>query len=116
MSAFDLFIDRITENQRRIVFVLHDFFLDYPHVQMKIRFKIPFYFLHSWVCYLNPVKPDKVELVFLYGKSLSNAQGLLDDRGRKMVSGIMIDNPESIPLESIQEIFAEALMLDEQKK
>ena len=116
MSAFDLFIERITENQRRIVFILNDLFVEYPHVVMKVRFKIPFYYLHSWVCYLNPVKPDKIELVFINGKKLSNVQGLLDDRGRKMVAGIMIDDPEHIPLENIQDIFAEALILDEEKK
>ncbi len=116
MSAYDLFVDRISEEQRQIVFVLHDFFMDYPQVQMKVRHRIPFFYLYSWVCYLNPVKPNGIELAFINGKKLSNSQGLLDDRGRKMVAGIIMNDPQTIPLESIGEIFAEALMLDKELK
>lgn len=114
--GLDDFLERIEESQKQIVLFLHDQFLNYPEISSKIRFKIPFYYYSSWVCYLNPVKPDKIELVFINGKELSNSQGLLVDRGRKKVAGIMLDNINSIPLEAIHEIFSEALILEEEIK
>jgi len=112
----DHFIERISEPQRRIVYFLHDQFLQFPEISFKIRFKIPFYYYSTWVCYLNPVKPDKIELVFINGKLLSNSQGLLEARGRKKVAGVMLDDLNSIPIESILEIFSEALILEEEIK
>lgn len=114
--SLDIFLERINENQRQIVLYLHEKFLQYPQVVSKIRFKIPFYYYNSWMCYLNPVKPDKVELVFINGQELSNEQGLLEKRGRKMVSGIILESLETLPIDAVLEIFSEALMLDEHKK
>ena len=112
----DAFLERVSDSQEEMVMFLHEQFLQFPGVSSKIRFKIPFYYYNSWVCYLNPVKPNKIELVFIHGNELSNEQGLLDPRGRKMVAGIMLENLRTIPLDSIMEIFSEAIMLDEEKK
>lgn len=114
--SYMLFLDGITENQRSIISFLDDQFLGFPNVDRKIRFRIPFYDYQSWVCYLRPKKNDTVELCFIWGKLLSNHHGLLQDRGRKQVSGIYLDNLETIPLESILESFAEAIVLDEEIK
>jgi len=110
----DVFLESITDNQRQIIEFLHTQFLSYPEVSYKMRFRIPFYDYKKWICYLNPVKPDKIELCFLRGKQLSNVQGLLEDRGRKKVTGIYIDDLKTLPLESILEIFAEAQLLEEE--
>ena len=80
----------------------------------KIRYGIPFYYRKSWVCYLNPIKPDGIDMVYLRGKELSNAQGLLDDTGRKQVAGIKIFNIAQFSFSSLTEILNEALLLDEQ--
>jgi len=111
--TFDYFLDTINANQKEIIEFMHNIFLSYPEVGHKMRYRIPFYDHKTWVCYLNPVKPDKVELCFLKGKELSNAQGLLDDRGRKMISGIILSDLKSIPIEEIHVLFAEAIMLGE---
>lgn len=116
MLDFDLFLDRISDNQRQIVECLDNLFLSFPEIGRKIRFKIPFYDYKSWVCYLNPKKHDNIELCFIYGKRLSNVQGLLEDHGRKQVSGILISCIRDINMESIAEIFAEAILLDEEIK
>jgi len=111
----DYFLDTISENQRNIISFLHEEFLNYPGVTFKMRFKVPFYDYGSWFCYLNPVKPNKVELCFLKGKEMTNGAGLLDDRGRKMVAGIMIADYSDMPLQPIIESFIEAMSLQEMK-
>ncbi len=111
---FDVFLDNISENQCLIIEYLDSQFLSLPEIGRKMRFKIPFYDYKSWVCYLNPVKNNKVELCFIWGKKLSNVQGILEDRNRKQVSGVIIDNINEININSIMEIFSEALVLDEQ--
>ena len=110
--SFDIFIDRITDNQRNIVYYLHDQFISYPGIHYKTRFKIPFYYYHSWVCYLNPVKKEKIELCFINGQELTDVSGILDNRNRKMVSGVMLDNVNTIPLNAIMELYAEAIVID----
>ena len=111
---YALFLDGLHLNQQRIIDIIDHQLLSFPEVSRKMRYKIPFYDYKSWVCYLNPVKPDKVEMCFFRGKKLSNVQGLLEDRGRKMVSGILLEDPAKLPMESLLDIFAEAVILDEE--
>jgi hypothetical protein len=99
-------------NQQKIMRQLHQVFCTYPSLQPHIRFKIPFYYQRSWVCYLNPVKPNKVECVFLRGRELSYQHPLLDARGRTMVKGIMIEQLNDDVLTLILEVLHEAIELD----
>ncbi len=87
--------------------------MDYPNISAKLRYGIPFYYQHSWVCYLNPLKAGGIELVFIKGQRLSNESGLLQDRNRKMVSGIHLQEEKDLPMKAIVEIFQEALWIDE---
>jgi len=43
-------------NQQAIFQFLHDILITYPMIETKIRYKVPFYFCKSWVCYINPIK------------------------------------------------------------
>jgi len=87
--------------------------LQFPEVVCKIRYRIPFFYRHSWVCYLNPVKGGGVELAFLYGHQLTDPFGLLEARGRKMVKGIRLYELAQLPGEPLEELIAEALILDD---
>ncbi|MEQ8628220.1 DUF1801 domain-containing protein [Ekhidna sp.] len=107
------FILGLDGQQKAIVSFLHQRLTNQHDLIPKIRFKIPMYYRKSWVCYLNPIKNDGIELAFLCGKSLSNEQGLLNCKGRKMVCGIDLFNVCDIPEKSIDEIVQEALILDE---
>ncbi len=49
-------------NQQEIMLHLHELLTSYPEVSGKIRYKIPFYYRKSWICYLNPTKYGSVEL------------------------------------------------------
>ena len=99
--------------QRKIMEFLHELMLSHPTVVSKYRYKTAFYYQKNWICYLNKQKGDRVELNFIRALELSNENGLLDFRGRKMVAGIMLDDVASIPVEGIMEIMQEALVLDE---
>lgn len=100
--------------QRDILLHLHELITSFPEVTGKIRYKIPFYDRRSWICYLNPIKGDRVELAFTRGNELSNEQGLLEARGRKQILGVVFDAVEEIPDETVLEVLREALLLDEE--
>jgi len=99
--------------EQEICLLLHDLFLSFPNISAKLRYKIPFYYQKSWLCYLNPQKGGGVELVFLRGWEMSNAQGVLEDKGRKQVRGLTIKTVKDLNVDLISELFAEALIIDE---
>ncbi|MDF9799651.1 hypothetical protein OKW21_004914 [Catalinimonas alkaloidigena] len=113
MDAVDTFIQEKQGQQKLILRHLHNLLTDNPGVSPKLRFKIPFYYRKSWICYLNPVKNEGIELVFLRANELSNEQGLLESRGRKQVKGVIFYKLNEIPEQAIHEVVQEALLLDE---
>ncbi|MEL6670636.1 MAG: DUF1801 domain-containing protein [Bacteroidota bacterium] len=108
----EFFLEQDTPT-RRVMEYLHAMFTSQPGVYAQIRYRVPFFYRHSWICYMNPQKKGGMELCFLYGQLLSNEQGLLDKKDRKQVSGITIYRTEDMPAEAILEVFQEALILDE---
>ncbi len=115
MSEVENFIYQLEGNQREVMLYFHHKLTTELGLVAKIRYKIPFYYQRSWICYLNPIKHDKVELAFLRGNELSNYQGLLESRGRKQVSGIQFERVADIPESAMYEIIHEAILLDETK-
>ena len=114
MEEVEFFILEQEGMQRAVLQYLHELISSYPNIIAKIRYKIPFYYQKSWLCYLNPTKDGRVELAFTRGNELSNEQGLLQSNGRKQVFGITFSSIEEIKEELIHEIFQEALLLDEE--
>ncbi|MEL7339056.1 MAG: DUF1801 domain-containing protein [Bacteroidota bacterium] len=112
MSIRD-FIERQDQDRRDLLRYFHHLLAEEMELEAKIRYKVPFYFRHSWICYLNPVKPAGIELVMLRGNELSNVQGILEARGRKQVSGIIYTKVSEIKVDLIREILHEAIILDE---
>ncbi len=115
MTEVENLIYQFDENQREMMLCFHNLLTNKLNLVDKIRFKIPFYYGKSWICYLNPIKGSKVELVFIWGKELSNHRGLLNDKGRKQVSGIEFEKVSDISIEYLNEIIQEAILLDEIK-
>lgn len=113
MTDVENFIEEQTERRKEILMYLHQFITTYPNVVAKIRYRVPFYYQRSWICYLNPIKKDGIELAFLRGNELSNEQGILNSKGRKQVSGIEIFDVKEINEEILNEILQEAFILDE---
>ncbi|MEK6477283.1 DUF1801 domain-containing protein [Catalinimonas sp. 4WD22] len=112
MDDVSMFIQEKQGQQKLILQHFHQLMISNPGVIAKLRYKIPFYYRKSWICYLNPVKNEGIELVFLRANELSNEQGLLESRGRKQVKGIVFYHISEIPEQAIHEIIQEALLLD----
>jgi filamentous hemagglutinin family protein len=113
MSKVWDFIHQYEGNQRDVMVYFHHLLTMELNLEEKIRFGIPFYFGRSWICYLNPIKNQKIELAFVRGNELSNIQGLLDNKGRKQVYSIEFEKVSDIPEFVIHEIIQEAILLDE---
>lgn len=86
--------------------------MSYPNLRDKISFKIPFFYGKTWICYTNILKKGGVELAFVRGNELSNAQGVLDFKKRKQVGGITYHSSNEIDYEILAEILNEAIDLD----
>ena len=110
----EIYIDELEGEQKLIATVLHDLMMTYPEVTNKIRYKIPFYYRKSWICYINPIKNNGIEFCFLRADELSNESGNLDFKSRKQVAGISIYDHNDLPLDAITEVINEALLLDEE--
>ncbi|MFK7906755.1 MAG: DUF1801 domain-containing protein [Chitinophagales bacterium] len=115
----DAVLDYIYEQegeQREILLFLHELMGTYPAITNKIRYRVPFYYRKSWICYLNPKKNNTVEFCFLRGNELSNEQGILESKGRKQVYSLTFEEVKAIPVEALKEIIQEAILLDDTVK
>jgi hypothetical protein len=107
------FFEQQTGKRASIYHLLHQWFTEDLDLQSKMRYKIPFYFGKSWICYVNPIKGDGVELAFLKGRQLSEKHAVLDRRERKMVAGIYIYDIDEVPWDELEAVMEDALVLDE---
>lgn len=115
MNEVEAYILSRPDAQQEVLEYLHALLMANPEVYCKLRYKIPFYYRRTWVCYTNP-RDGGIELAFLRGTDLSNEQGLLSARGRKMVMGVVFYGLSDIPQEPLLEVIQEALLLDEEGK
>ena len=113
MAEVENFIYEQTEKQQAVLLSLHNTLSSTFNLVAKMRYRIPFYYKKSWICYLSPTKKETVELAFTRGNELSNNQNLLDSKGRKQVFSVEFENVADIPWEVVHEIIQEALLLDE---
>ena len=113
MDKVENYIYSFEGDEHEVLLYFHELLTSFPTVTSKIRFNIPFYYQNTWVCYLNPVKPNKIALCFLRGYELSNEQGLLESKGRKHVFSAEFASVGEIPKKAMNEIINEALFLDE---
>ena len=110
MTKIEAYISQFEGEQLHILEYFHSLFTEWG-LMPKIRFKVPFYFQHSWIVYLNPVKNEGIELAFLRANELQNPY--LDMKDRKQVGGITFYKYSEIKKEVIDLIIQEALLLDE---
>jgi hypothetical protein len=113
MNKVEDYILNFEGNQKEILLFLHSLLTEEFDLVPKFQYNLPFYYRKSWICYLFPTKKGHIELSFTRGKELSNEQGILKSRGRKMVSSIGFKNLKDILVPKIREIIHEAIILDE---
>lgn len=106
------FISDYSKKQQAIILRLHRDLIDL-NLRSEYKFKLPFYYKRSWICYLNPTKQDTVELAFTRGNELSNAYDFLEKKGRRQVYGIEIINVKDCSMEGVISTIHEAILLDE---
>ncbi len=94
--------------QLAILLFLHPWLTEEMGLHAKMRYGIPFYDAEKWICYLNPLKKGGAEFAFIRGDLLDHEDGLLDQKGRKMVWGLELNALESIPLEALKKKIEEA--------
>jgi hypothetical protein len=115
MSEIEHLIYQYNGAQREIMLHFHHLLTNDYNLTSKITFNNPCYYGKSWICYLKPIKENKVELAFFRGNELANSQGLLESKGRKQLLSIDIEHLERIPHNGLHELLHEALLLDEIK-
>ena len=113
MTEVEDYIYNFDNSQREIMLYIHRLLSVELNLTDKLRFKIPFYYRKSWICYLNPSKNGTIEFAFLRGNELSNSQNLLDSKGRKQVWSIELTKLSEIPIKELTEVIHEAILLDE---
>lgn len=114
MSKVDEYISDLEGEQYKIVQHLHSLFANEFDMEPKIKYKIPFYYKNSWVCYLNPLKNNGVECAFTRGNELLIETPILLSKGRKQIKGIDLLSVNDIT-DELFEILHEALFIDETK-
>ena len=98
MNGVEFFIqDLVDQPLQKLIMALDNMIIEsHPAIHSKIRYGIPFYYLHSWFCYINPQKKGGVEWCFIHGQKLPNPYGVLQSKGRSMIAGIHLKNIEDL--------------------
>ncbi len=113
MTEVENLIYQFDNPQREIMLFFHHMLTKEYALTGKITFKNPCYYNKSWICYLKPLKNEKIELAFMRGNELSNNQGILKSSVRKQLRSIEFSTLKEIPVDTIKEVFHEAILLDE---
>jgi len=119
------FINQYEGEQQALLKYFHHYLYTQTGLIPRIKYKVPFYYNKSWICSLNPIKQPKkslnkhpksssIELAFTRGNELSNNQAILQSKGRKQVMSITFSSIKEIPVNAVEEIIQEAILLDEQ--
>ena len=115
MTEVENYIHQFEGQQHKVLLYLHLLLTNEFNLTEKIKFKIPFYYSRTWICFLNATTNNKVELAFTKGNELSNEQGILESKGRKQVYGLEFEKVADIPVPLIHEILHKAILLDQKK-
>jgi len=113
MSAVEDYIFELKDEQRQIAAYLHDLFISNYQLTANIKYAIPFYFKKTWICYLNPIKKNGIELVFIRARELKDSNHLLDFKKRKMAAGLSFYSLVEINEAVLKTILENALILDD---
>jgi hypothetical protein len=112
MTPVDEYIERLENaHHQHLIYQLHHLLMTFPGVSTKLRFKVPFYDGKKWICYLNPIKKNGVEVCFIKGFKLKSRPELVAGK-RTMIKGIAVYEINEDKLALVAEVFEEALALD----
>lgn len=107
------YTESLQPHQKQVIYLLHEMIMDNPEMELKRKFKLPFYYRKSWICYFTILKNGAVEWAFTRGNELSNDNDYLKSRGRKQVSSVEFSSVNEIDISKAKACLHEALLLDE---
>lgn len=107
------YISERPQKEQDLLLYLHNILMHYPGMTCKLRYKIPFYYRKSWICYINPVKTGGVELAFTRANEMVDEQGALDFKSRKQVAGIEYARVKELNDAVLHTLINEAILLDD---
>ena len=137
MNPVESYIYHLEGEEREIASYLHDLLTQRYSMTYKLRYRVPFYDLKKWLCYVNPQKKRTrksrkanpqlvndgtvsqkyigggIELCFLHGRWMEDPQGALDAKDRVQISGITYHTLEEIDEEVLMVLIGEAIEIDE---
>lgn len=112
MSPIDYFILDQPEKLQPILKKLRSIIISCsPHIEEKMVYGIPFFYLHKRIFYLNP-KPSFVELGFCNGFLISD-HPMLESKNRTQVKTITFHHFNDVQEKSLREIVQEAILVNE---
>lgn len=120
-STFDDFLVYLPEEQQKLVLRLKDLILEtIPGCTEKMSYNVPFYHVHTRVCYLWPaaipwgnVPLEGVTLGFCQGWLLHDEIGYLDKGNRKQVYTKTFYDVKDIDADLVQAYLMEAALVNE---
>jgi hypothetical protein len=120
MKTFEDFYYQLTDDEKAITDQLKQIVLSTaPGFREKISYGVPYYFLHTRVCYIWPasVKPGPrsgVVLGFCQGQLLSEEHTMLERENRKIIATITFHSLKEIKPAILKRILYEAILIDEE--
>ncbi|MEO1436430.1 MAG: DUF1801 domain-containing protein [Bacteroidota bacterium] len=112
MNPVEGFIIDLPENQREIMWFLHEMLLTFPRVRPRIKYNIPFYEVRKSFCYLNPIGKEAIELAFTRGVEIMDKTNYLKANGRTRVKGILFERIVDIDEVLLRSLIREAISLE----
>ena len=105
----EIYISELPENQKMIAdFLRHEIMSIANGVEERMAYRIPFYYYHGPLCYLNP-KANGIDLGFTKAQLFTTTREYLDFEKRKKMGSLFIPNLESLDLEVLRMVLVEAV-------
>jgi len=117
-SGIDDFFSNQTPEIRQVLQYIRQLLLvAHPKMREKFMYSNTLFFIClDYVCYFGKIHKTKgVEIGFVKGFMLSNEQGLLEDKGRKLIRGVTVRNLQEFRAieDAFLEIVQEAILINE---
>lgn len=106
------YFERYSGEPKMMLYLMHHFIMGHTGITCKITYDLPFYYGHSWLCYLQVKKDGSIEWAFTHGAMLPNKNGLLQSTHRKVVAGTIIRSRADIKIKEFRQLLKEAVAYD----
>ena len=117
MNPVESYIYSKKGKQQEILIFFHELFTNKYQLIAKRKWGIPVYSAKQMVFYLNPdKKTDGIHICFYHGIELAKNHSILEIKGRKLVSSILISDLESMSFEALELCIEDALEREKLRK